>query len=161
MKFEVVERLPGARGLVVPEIRDSDDESDPDDQGEEKETTGQAPTFNADEYTWSDSESTGSAGSGKDDEEGEEDEFDFSQAQLQREIALEYIRLRGTIGAEAHQAMTSHTHSGENEWDQPVGNFIPLSAHNCVCLIIACWFICTGGSFRGHPRDKTPETERI
>lgn len=118
LKLDVVERVPGSEGLVAPAIRDSDDESDQDVQGTEEEADDEVSVLNSGAYMQSDSDSSDSAGSSND--KDEEDEFDFSQARLQREIALEYLKMRGTIGAEAYQAMSSHAFTGENEWDQPV-----------------------------------------
>ncbi|KAG1754394.1 hypothetical protein EDB19DRAFT_1902542 [Suillus lakei] len=59
--------------------------------------------------------------SGSDDDESDEglleEEFDWDSAHHHREVALEYYKKRHAIGAEAAQAMTSHTHDDE-EWNQ-------------------------------------------
>jgi hypothetical protein len=55
-------------------------------------------------------------GSDSDDESDDgllEEEFDWDSAQHHREIALEYYKKRHAIGAEAAQAMASHTHDDE------------------------------------------------
>ena len=114
MKMEVVERVPGQEQKSSPE-RDSDDESNPGDNAEDEEYT---PSLDAD--------FDGSDESTEEGDDSEEEEYDLSQASVQREVALEYIRLRESVGAEAARAMTSHTHEG-NEWEQPVsGPLIPL-----------------------------------
>ncbi|KAH8117443.1 hypothetical protein DFH11DRAFT_1687445 [Phellopilus nigrolimitatus] len=108
LRLEVVERVPG----------DSDDESNPEehrDAGSDDDDEENTPPLDGD----FDSDSSRAHGTATD------DEIDFSQARLQREVALEYIRLRGSIGAEAHKAMTEHTHEGEDEWDHPE---VPLEA---------------------------------
>lgn len=120
MKMEVVERVPGqALKPDLPE-RDSDDESDPevpeepfDDENEDEENT---PPLDGD---YDDSEEGSERGDRGSDEE---DDFDFSEAAQQREMALNYMRLRGSIGEDAYRATTAHTHEGEgeDEWDQPV-----------------------------------------
>ena len=116
MKLDVVERIPGKQQESTNrEDRDSDDESipdvldaDADDDDDDEET----PPLDGD---FDDSDV-----SSKSDLDPDDDEFDFDQASVHREVALEYLRLRETIGAEAHQAMTAHSHVGENEWDKPV-----------------------------------------
>ncbi|EJD05924.1 uncharacterized protein FOMMEDRAFT_153270 [Fomitiporia mediterranea MF3/22] len=120
MKFDVIERVPGVNRTSVRQERDSDDESNPEEQASEPEEIdedGLTPPL--DGGMGDSDESTGH------DEDSDEDEFDFSEARVQREIALEYIRLRESVGAEAQQAMSLHTHEGENEWDQPN---VPLDA---------------------------------
>lgn len=49
-----------------------------------------------------------------------EEEFDMDYARHQREIALEYHKKRATIGEDTLEAMASHTHPDEDDWDQPV-----------------------------------------
>ncbi|KAG2349534.1 hypothetical protein BDR05DRAFT_994557 [Suillus weaverae] len=111
MKMHVVERHPASyqpSSELQPE-GDSDDEplsmtsSTPDE-----DEVGNIPH---ESYT-SDSDD--------DDESDEgllEEEFDWDSAQHHREVALEYYKKRHAIGAEAAQAMTSHTHDDE-EWNQ-------------------------------------------
>ena len=117
MKMEVIERIHGQSLEPDPPERDSDDESNPGvpevpmDEDDEENT----PELDGD---FDDSEGSGHEHAGFD--EDEEDEFDFAEAAQQREMALEYMRLKGSIGEDAYRAMTSHTHEGENEWDQPV-----------------------------------------
>ena len=126
MKLEVVERIPGQAPKRDLPDRDSDDESDPevpreplddDDDGEEP-----TPPLDRDDDESYDEEH-GAGGS-------DEDEFDFSDVAQQRELALEYMRLRGSIGEEAYKAMTSHIHEGEDEWDQPVCSFRLRNSNN-------------------------------
>ncbi|KIY73226.1 hypothetical protein CYLTODRAFT_485668 [Cylindrobasidium torrendii FP15055 ss-10] len=95
MRIDVVERTPGP--AVAPQLEpepyiDSDDESNP-------------PT--------SDSELEGDS-----DEEFEEGE-DLDYARHQREILLEYHRKRDTIGQDVAAAMTSHTHSHDEDVPVP------------------------------------------
>ncbi|KAL5511558.1 hypothetical protein ACEPAH_4775 [Sanghuangporus vaninii] len=120
MKFEVVERIPGVEQKLVQE-RDSDDESNGEtqDYGSDGDTEKRTVQSFDDEY--------GSDEHMKHSDDSDEDDFDLSQASVQREVALEYIRLRERVGAEARQAMTSHTHEPENEWDHPFQK-VPLEA---------------------------------
>ncbi|KAI5124518.1 hypothetical protein M0805_003042 [Coniferiporia weirii] len=118
MKLEVVERIPGECREPQQEP-DSDDESDPGySQNPEIEDDEGYPPGLGNNFDGSD-ESAGS------DEDSEDDDIDFSQAKLQRDVALEYIRLRQKIGTEVQQALTSHSHEGEDAWDQPR---VPLEA---------------------------------
>ncbi|OCB84324.1 hypothetical protein A7U60_g9004 [Sanghuangporus baumii] len=120
MKFEVVERIPGVEQKPVQE-RDSDDESNGEtqDYGSDGDTEKRIMHSFDDEY--------GSDEHMKHSDDSDEDDFDFSQASVQREVALEYIRLRERVGAEARQVMTSHTYEPENEWDHPFQK-VPLEA---------------------------------
>ncbi|KAK7467381.1 hypothetical protein VKT23_004437 [Stygiomarasmius scandens] len=90
MKASVVERIPGVGTVnAVPattQQADSDDESDVD----------------ADDVTESSVDL-------------EEEEFDADFAQQQREVALEYHRKRGKIGEAAATALTSHSHTPDEE----------------------------------------------
>jgi hypothetical protein len=58
---------------------------------------------------------------GKDEpQQGEEAaEGDRDAAQTRREIALEYSKKRGTIGAQVSKAISTHSEAGD-EWNQPV-----------------------------------------
>ncbi|TDL27421.1 hypothetical protein BD410DRAFT_825103 [Rickenella mellea] len=122
MKRDVFERIPGSSRVVpdnTPPLGDSDDDSDPEPP----------PDSDEDDHTGDDTGSDGEKGS-EEHEHSEEfelgDDFDMSNAHHQREIALEYHRLRGTIGEDAKAAMTSHSHTeAEDEWDQPE---VPLEA---------------------------------
>ena len=89
------------------------------------------------------------------DDDSDSEGFDISQAGLQREIALEYIRLRGSVGSDAHQAMTAHSHEGENEWNQPVSPFI--------CRVYRCRYLRTylGSAIRGNSWCKTSKVRNI
>lgn len=117
MRMKVVERAPGEPSRLDTVDGDSDDESASGSEGGEEGDF--SSDFRNNDNPFGDERATLT------DEDGEdEDEFDLSQAQLQREVALEYVRLRGSIGAEAAQAMTSHSHDGEDEWDQPVSGTI-------------------------------------
>lgn len=120
MKLGVVERVQGQQQASSNEQQDSDDESNPDvpDAPEDDEDDEETPPLYGD-FDHSDASSNS--------DEDPDDDFDFTQASLQREIALEYIRLRETIGADAHQAMTAHSHEGEDEWDKPVSMSVFLS----------------------------------
>ncbi|KAF8163573.1 hypothetical protein B0H34DRAFT_328733 [Crassisporium funariophilum] len=98
MKMSVVERVPGGQATVQQSFHrkqqpaDSDDESNPP----------------------SDLESSGTEVDEDDDEVVlEKDDVDFDFAQHQREIALEYLRKRNTIGAEAASAMMNHSHDDD------------------------------------------------
>lgn len=123
MKMGVVERVPGQRQTPSNEERDSDDESNPDmPDGDEDDEDGETPPLDGD--------FDDSGASSKSDEDPEDD-FDFTQASLQREVALEYFRLRETIGTDAQQAMTAHSHVGDHEWDKPV------------CIILSFFLRCT------------------
>lgn len=118
MRLDVVERISGQPPLPNFREKNSDDESEPENDSShvnyDKITN---TTQNLDD---SDSGSSPMDSSSKDEEESEDNNFELSQAQLQRDIALEYIKMRETIGSEAHNAMISHTHEGTDEWDQPV-----------------------------------------
>ncbi|KAL5490394.1 hypothetical protein ACEPAI_5227 [Sanghuangporus weigelae] len=118
MKFEVVERIPGVEQKPVQE-RDSDDESNGDAQDYGSNGDTEKGIVHPFDYGYGSDEHT------KHSDDSDEDDFDFSQASVQREVALEYIRLRERVGAGARQAMTSHTHEPENEWDHPK---VPLEA---------------------------------
>ncbi|KAH7913987.1 hypothetical protein BJ138DRAFT_1110916 [Hygrophoropsis aurantiaca] len=114
MKMQVVERYPASAPYLkdLASDKDSDDESDiasaassassppsePEDEDEEDDEIG--------------------------DQEVLEDDLDWDSAKHQREVALEYYRKRLAVGADAAQAMISHTHD-EDEWDQPE---VPLDA---------------------------------
>ncbi|KAL5529140.1 hypothetical protein ACEPAG_5114 [Sanghuangporus baumii] len=120
MKFEVVERIPGVEQKPVQE-RDSDDESNGDAQDYESDGDTENEIVHSLDYEYGSDEHT------KHSDDSDEDDFDFSQAGVQREVALEYIRLREKVGADERQAMTSHTHESENEWDHPFQK-VPLEA---------------------------------
>jgi hypothetical protein len=117
MKMNVVERTPSAvsNEPPLPEA-DSDDESepgsvapsDPDEDNIIHGVNGQ------DSLSSSDPTSTDDTG-----EEIEEDEYDFDEIRHQREIALEYYKSRGTIGLDAYEALTSHTHDDDIREDEP------------------------------------------
>jgi hypothetical protein len=124
-KFNVVERFPIRTQVSEERQVDSDDESeagsltaaDSDDglaiHSAHDESEDEVIHHSADE----ESEPEGV------DTEVHEDEFDFDAAQHQREIALAYYDKRGTIGQEALQAMSTHTHDEDrHEWDQPVSD---------------------------------------
>ncbi|KAG2157456.1 hypothetical protein DEU56DRAFT_21229 [Suillus clintonianus] len=108
MKMNVVERHPASYqpSEIQPE-GDSDDEP----LSTTSETHDEAGNIPNESYTSS---------SDDDDESDEgllEEEYDWDSAQHHREVALEYYKKRHAIGAEAAQAMTSHTHNDE-EWNQ-------------------------------------------
>lgn len=125
MRMEVVERVPGEKRTLGTQNRDSDDESLPD-ESTDRHSSSHISGDHVDFGEGSDSANDRYLKGGTDIDEDEEGaDFDLSQAQLQREIALEYIRLRETIGAEAAQAMTSYSHVGEDDWDQPVRRVTP------------------------------------
>ena len=116
MRLEVVERQPG---MKQPDERDSDDESSPDEEGN---------AHSDDAFTQS-----------LEDEDSEGSDFDLSKAHLQREVALEYIRLRDSIGSEAKEVLQTEYEGGEHEWDQPVSftlHFIVTFLHFCLRLFL-------------------------
>lgn len=132
MKYDVVERFPNrcVKPTIVSVEGDSDDESDPGLL---------SPNDHTDRNdAHSDSESTDTLADENDDSKGQEEagdtalleeEYDFDSAQHQREVALRYFEQRGTIGKDALEAMTSHSHEeGEHEWDQPVSDIDDLNS---------------------------------
>lgn len=105
MKLNVVERTPGpSRPATVEAAPDSDDETPP--QSEEA-----ASEDEEDGSRNSDSEA-----------DADGDEWDFDSISHQREIALEYHRMRETIGSQAiSEAERQAQEEGEHEWDREVG----------------------------------------
>ncbi|KDR73606.1 hypothetical protein GALMADRAFT_212454 [Galerina marginata CBS 339.88] len=102
MKMSVVERVPGGHPTLpksprpFQQVRDSDDESDPDNDSDESDTDvsmdNEEPFLN-------------------------QDDVDMDFARHQREIALEYYNKRGTIGQEAATTMNNHSHALDEELD--------------------------------------------
>ena len=130
MRLEVVERVPGQKhsdNVSEEHLPDSDDESIPDDAPSRSHVP---PWLRDDDAPFSPQRFSDEEDGNSDQDDAEqdldsEDEIDFDTAQHQREIFLEYNRLRGTIGADVVKVMSSHTHQeGEDEWDQPVRNSI-------------------------------------
>ena len=124
MKLEVVERVPGVKQEPAQE-RDSDDDSVGDTHEPEPVESDENGNLHAFSDDYDIDERT------RLNEDSDEDDFDFSQASIQREVALEYIRLRERVGSEARQAMTSHTHEPQNEWDHPVSIFPGFEVSVC------------------------------
>lgn len=135
MKMHVVERHPSGLRSPAPPLRDSDDESEPEDIGaadsDEDLNHHHRDTESEDDYGLQErrmqSPPPGSGDSEDenhlvDEEPSEWDDEDFDTARHQREVALEYYEKRKTIGAEVASAMRAHRH-GDNEWDQPVRVF--------------------------------------
>ncbi|KAH7926670.1 hypothetical protein BV22DRAFT_1032666 [Leucogyrophana mollusca] len=110
MKMQVVERHPASLrgGEESTQDKDSDDESD---------IASSAPSSSSEPELEGDDDEVG-------DQDVLDDDFDWDSVRHQREVALEYYKKRLAIGADATQAMTSHTHD-EDEWDQPE---VPLDA---------------------------------
>lgn len=125
MRLEVVERVPGQKRsehITEEHLPDSDDESIPDDAPSRSHIP---PWLRDDEGPFSPQRFSDDDDDDSDQDEEQnvdsQDDFDFDTARHQREVFLEYNRLRGTIGADIVKAMSSHTHeAGEDEWDQPV-----------------------------------------
>lgn len=155
MKLDVIERIPGKPLQPTPQEQDSDDESNPEED-EEVQDFEYSEEEDIDDVTppldgyFDDSDVSSRA-----DDDSDSEGFDISQAGLQREIALEYIRLRGSVGSDAHQAMTAHSHEGENEWNQPVSPFI--------CRVYRCRYLRTylGSAIRGNSWCKTSKVRNI
>ncbi|TFK54737.1 hypothetical protein OE88DRAFT_1653204 [Heliocybe sulcata] len=125
MKMNVVERIPAGPHSPPPFGKyaatsmasmnvDSDDESARGSPLPADSDEGDIIASDADEDS-----------DGTEDEVMLDEEYDMNTVQHHREIALAYYEKRSTIGAEAKKAMTSHTHEGEHEWDQPE---VPLEA---------------------------------
>ncbi|KAG0705080.1 hypothetical protein DFH29DRAFT_908720 [Suillus ampliporus] len=109
MKMHVVERHPASYKPL------SEPQSEGDSDDEPLSTTSSAPNEVGNMLYESHT-------SGSDDDDGSdegllEEEYDWDSAQHQREVALAYYKKRHAIGAEAAQAMTSHTHDDE-EWNE-------------------------------------------
>ncbi|THH09350.1 hypothetical protein EW145_g2080 [Phellinidium pouzarii] len=120
MRLEVVERAPGEHREHLHKEQDSDDESSPEEyQGPEADDDDEENTPPLD----GDFDDSGTSTKSYDGSENED--VDYSQARIQREVALEYIRLRESVGAEAQQALGPHLQGREGEWDQPE---VPLEA---------------------------------
>jgi len=119
MKLEVVERVPGEWRKTTPleeqEDGDSDDESLPEEASHPH--AGDNDDSEDDDGNWR------SYGNMKD-EDDEDDLETLSQAQLQREVALNYIEKRNAIGADL-QELVSSDGKGEHDWDSPE---VPLDA---------------------------------
>lgn len=124
MKLHVVERLPSTPSSSRPKTQSpppptratlSTAENDSDDESQPSSPTAYKPPLSDDD---------------EDDLPEDDvvaDEFDFDAAQHQREIALQYYKMRGTIGADAARALSAHSHEAvgpdgglADEWDQPV-----------------------------------------
>ncbi|EPQ57995.1 hypothetical protein GLOTRDRAFT_136801 [Gloeophyllum trabeum ATCC 11539] len=113
MKMNVVERFPAALRSPPPLGKnDAADEGDSDDES----VPGSPVPADSDEGDIIESEPDSD---GSDEDVVLDEEYDIDTVQHHREIALAYYEKRSTIGAEAKKAMTSHTHVGEHEWDQP------------------------------------------
>lgn len=119
MKLDVVERMPTVNSqpeMPAIHLPDSDDESEPPSSSNESDSlthdgegTAPASDSDTDDFDFEDEVTS------------DNEEFDLDVAQHHREIALAYHEKRNVIGAEAANAMTSHTHhEGEDDWDQPV-----------------------------------------
>lgn len=112
MKLEVIERVPGssrtagANSQASAVARDSDDES-VQENPEEKEHSD----LSDDDIPESDDNS---------DESDADDLDNITQSQMQREIALEYIKKRELINSRTDHAFTSHDHDPIDDWDVPV-----------------------------------------
>jgi hypothetical protein len=112
MRRNVVERHPASyKPLLEPE-GDSDDE--------DRNTLGNSRALDSDADEDDEDES---------DEGVLEEEYDWDSAHHHREVALEYYKKRHVIGAEAAQAMTSHTHD-DDEWNQAVSQSFITHALN-------------------------------
>ena len=127
MKMNVVERQPQKRPVDQysgdgERIADSDDESD--------EELGNNVAKGSPSYTSDDRQSDEDDGSTSDLVLGSDDDMDVSQAQLQREAALEYFRLRESMGAELSQVLSTTTHDEDDPWNRPVRFML-----NCAWLI--------------------------
>jgi hypothetical protein len=113
MKMNVVERTTQKKN-VLPErqsrVVDSDDES----EGDASATAPSASSLSVRSDDEDDAESFPLDVS--------DDDVDISQAQLQREAALEYFRLRESMGADFAQALSSSHQEGDanDPWNQPV-----------------------------------------
>ncbi|KAF7975835.1 hypothetical protein HWV62_8395 [Athelia sp. TMB] len=124
MKLDVVERTPSAPSLfkdpMVTAV-DSDDESIPGSPISENESAldNTVGTRNVPELDSGDDESDDEIPS----DEGEA--FDIDDALHHREVALAYYEKRNVVGSDAATALTSHSHEGEDDWDQPE---VPLDA---------------------------------
>lgn len=149
MRLDVIERIPGKQQESANlEERDSDDESNPDLPDvdvDEDDGVEETPPLDGD---FDDSDV-----SSKSDLDPDDDDFDFDQASVHREVALEYLRLRETIGADAHQAMTAHSHVGENEWDKPVR----LSVFRILVHLLTSVFL-VGSAIGGYFIGETTQT---
>ena len=121
MKLDVVERTPSAPSLfkdpMVAAV-DSDDESIPGSPASDDETTldDAVGTRTVPELDSEDEESDDEIPS----DEGEA--FDLDDALHHREVALAYYEKRNVVGSDAATALTSHSHEGEDDWDQPVSD---------------------------------------
>lgn len=109
MKLDVFERVPGAK---MPHEHDSDDESPAEDDEDVENDEDESEDDEDDHFHDTDDFFN--------DDEREGSDMDLSQAQLQREVALEYIRLRDTIGATAKDVLERDSLEDGDEWDQPV-----------------------------------------
>lgn len=114
MKLNVVERTPSTPPTSKEPVADSDDESVPGSPVSDDETP-----VNRDDVPESNSEDDGDSEEAQSD--GDE-EFDLDDALHRREIALAYLEKRNVVGSDAAAALTSHTHEGEDDWDQPVSD---------------------------------------
>ena len=96
MKLSVVERVPGGQPTtanpppLAQKAPDSDDDSEPDSVPSSDTEAEEEPTLEA-------------------------DEVDLDFAQHQREIALEYLAKRNTIGQDAAAAMMNHSHDLDHQ----------------------------------------------
>ena len=143
MKMNVVERQPHKRPVDQysgdgERIADSDDESD--------EELGNNVAKGSPSYTSDDRQSDEDDGSTSDLVLGSDDDMDVSQAQLQREAALEYFRLRESMGAELSQVLSTTTHDEDDPWNRPVRNMLNL----CVAYFADC-ALDVGGTTGSHP----------
>ncbi|KZS88393.1 hypothetical protein SISNIDRAFT_470199 [Sistotremastrum niveocremeum HHB9708] len=110
MKLNVVERAPGtSRAATVMPEPDSDDETPPPSEEGQSDDDEDEHSRNSDSEPDSDG-----------------DEWDFDTASHHREVALEYHRMRQTIGTQAmEEAYRQAQQEGEHEWDR---ENVPLDA---------------------------------
>lgn len=141
MKLDVVERVPSAPSTSNDLVADSDDESVSgssilDEGSADHKVDGVKVKDFAIRHAVPELDS------GDDDEESDDEipsdgdqEIDLDEALHRREIALTYLEKRNVVGSHAAAALTAHTHDGEDDWDQPVGNVpnlnIRIFTHTC------------------------------
>lgn len=112
MRMNVVERVPR---IKIAQAHDRDPDSDDESGGQTSDVDIPSHSSKGDDV-----DDSGDEPGMSDPLEGSDEDMDLSQAQLQREAALEYFRLRESMGADLAQTLSSSRPDGADPWNRPV-----------------------------------------